>query len=170
MGETVLDRGLLPLVDGQGGPSADIQLEWMWMMVGYSAHRFRGRPIAEVLASWTNIMLMHRGVHPTVGDIARASGLPRATVSRYVDHTIQQGWAEERVNQQDRRRRELYLTETGAQQLEIIVEFFHEMFGTLVASRPADGASESGAETLERLAGLSAHISVRVKTLDTDVT
>lgn len=157
MGETALDRGLLSLRDGTG-PTAEFQLEWLWLMLSLHAHRFSGRPIGEALASWTNIILIHNGHHPTIGDIARASGLPRATVSRYVNHTIEQGWAEERVNQQDRRRRELFLTESGARELERIVEIFHQLSQAILSRNPKGGDPESGADLLERLEKLSSQI------------
>ena len=162
MGDTILDRGLRPASDSVPRPPADLQLEWLWVMISYHAHQFRGRPIAEVLASWTNILLIHKGLNPTIGDIAKASGLPRPTVSRYVNSTIENGWAEERVNPGDRRRRELHLTEAGAKELESIVAFFHDMFGELMASQPNDGDSVSGDDYLERLATLSAQITKRL--------
>jgi DNA-binding MarR family transcriptional regulator len=162
MGNTILDRGLRPSSDSAPRPPADLQLEWLWVMVSYHAHQFRGRPIAEVLASWTNILLIHQGLNPTIGDIARASGLPRATVSRYVSNTIKNGWAEERVNPDNRRRRELHLTEAGAKELASIVAFFHDMFRELLASQPNDGDSVSGDDYLERLATMSAQISKRL--------
>jgi len=162
MGNTILDRGLRPASDSIPRPPADLQLEWLWVMVSYHAHQFRGRPIAEVLASWTNILLIHQGLNPTIGDIARASGLPRPTVSRYVSNTIENGWAEERVNPADRRRRELHLTEAGAKELESIVEFFHDMFRELLAGQPKGEDSASGDDYLERLARMSEQISKRL--------
>lgn len=162
MGETALNRGLRPLSKREVGPPANVQLEWLWIMVSFHAHRFRGRPIAEVLASWTNILLIHEGFNPTIGDIAKASGLPRATVSRYVNSTIEHGWAEERVNPRDRRRRELHLTESGTQELEFIVDFFHDMYHALMASQPAEGDAVSGTEYLERLQKMTAEISERL--------
>ena len=162
MGNSSLDRGLWPLVDEESTAVADFQVEWLWLIVGYHAHRLRGRPIAEVLAAWTNILLLHKGINPTVGDIAKASGLPRATVSRYIDHNLNWGWAAERVNPEDRRRRELYLTEAGEKELDYIVEFFHEMFHDLVDSRPEEGASETGEELIGRLKRLSETINRRL--------
>lgn len=163
MGETALARGLLPLGKANIGPSSDFQLEWLWAMLSFHAHRFGGRPIGEVLVSWTTIMLMDSGFRPTIGDIARASGMPRPTVSRYVDHQIQEGWAKERVNPQDRRRRELYLTETGAKELEFIVEFFHDVFPDIAASHSKDRDPPNGAELLEHLTGLSERIAGKLK-------
>lgn len=162
MGSTILDRGLRPSSDNGPAPPADLQLEWLWVMVSFHAHQFRGRPIAEVLASWTNILLLHKGLNPTIGDLAKASGLPRATISRYVSSTIQNGWAEELVNPRNRRRRELHLTEAGAKELEAIVEFFHAEFRELIASQPNDGETESGDDYLDRLAEMSERISERL--------
>ncbi|NND35852.1 MAG: winged helix-turn-helix transcriptional regulator [Gammaproteobacteria bacterium] len=162
MGNTILDRGLRPAAEDIPAPPADLQLEWLWVMVSFHAHQFRGRPIAEVLASWTNILLLHNGFNPTIGELAKASGLPRATISRYVSSTIQSGWAEERVDPRNRRRRELHLTEAGAKELEYIVEFFHFAFHELMSHQPDDGEQLSGDDYLNRLAEMSAKISERL--------
>lgn len=162
MGKTILERGLRPVPDDGPGPSATLQLEWMWTMVAYHAHRFRGRPIAEVLASWTNILLIHQGLNPTIADIARASGLPRPTVSRYVAKTIEHGWAEERVSPSNRRRRELHLTDAGRKELEAIVDFFHGIFGELTKSHPDNDMAPM--DYLVRLEKLSASIAERLDT------
>ena len=168
MGNTILDRGLRPATEGSPAPPADLQLEWLWVMVSFHAHQFRGRPIAEVLASWTNILLLHQGLNPTIGDLAKASRLPRATISRYVSNTIQNGWAEERVNPRNRRRRELHLTEAGAKELEYIVEFFHGAFDELMANQPNDGEDISGDDYLNRLAEMSARIAERLSRWGSD--
>ena len=162
MSETALARGLLPL-DGGMGPSSDFQLEWLWAMLSFHAHRFGGRPMPEALVSWTTIMLLNSGARPTVADIAKASGMPRPTVSRYIDHQIQQGWVGERVNPQDRRRRELYLTEAGAKELEFIVDFFHDVFPDIVARHARNRAPPSGAELLQHLTEMSELIAGKLK-------
>jgi len=161
MGETVLDKGLLPLQGGMG-PSADFQLEWLWTVISFHSRRFGGRPLPEALVSWTTIILMNSGVRPTIGEIAKASGMPRPTVSRYIDHQIQQGWAEERVNPENRRRRELYLTEAGAQELEFIVEFFHDMFPEIVTRHAKNRAPASGPELLEHMTQMSERIAAKL--------
>ncbi len=158
MGETALRRGLIPLDDAGVDLSADIAGEWLWLAVAFHAHRFGGRPIGEVLCSWTTILLLDRGLRPTVAEIARASGLPRSTVSRYVSHTIEQGWAEERVHSGDRRRRELHLTESGERELEFIVDVLRDLSLDLFAGESGARASDSGPTFLERLARLSSRI------------
>ena len=121
MGKSVLSRGLMPGSGTTDAPSTHLQYGVLWATLLYHAHRFSGRPIAEMLVSWTTIMLMEMGQSPTIGDLAKATGLPRPTVSRYINHQIEQGWAEERVNPDNRRRRELFLTESGQQELEFML-------------------------------------------------
>ena len=155
MGDTDLDRGLIPITEVEGAFPPDIQLQWMWILVALHAHRFRGRPIAEVLASWTNILLLHRGLHPTIGDIAQASGLPRATVSRYVASTIEQGWATERVDPRNRLRRELYLTDKGREELRWMVDFFHDAYRQLKVPPVDAGEHEADTDYLAHLQSLT---------------
>lgn len=162
MGETALRRGLIPLDDAGADLSADLHSEWLWLALAYHAHRFGGRPIGEVLCSWTTILLLDRGLRPTVGEIARASGLPRPTVSRYISHTIEQGWAEERVNPDDRRRRELHLTKSGERELESIVELLRDLSRDLLTGESGAPSSDSGSTLLARLARLSSRIKADV--------
>ncbi|MFW2405021.1 MAG: MarR family winged helix-turn-helix transcriptional regulator [Gammaproteobacteria bacterium] len=169
MGSTVLDKGLRPLSERERGATADVQLEWLWIMVNFHASRYRGRPIAEVLASWTNVLLIHKGFNPTIGDIAKASGLPRPTVSRYVSNTIRQGWAEERVNSKNRRRRELHLTAAGERELEFIVQFFHEMYQELIADQPPGSELVSGSDYLDRMQRMTEKIAAGIEPIPADL-
>ena len=158
MGKNVLERGLIPGSAGTDAPSAELQFGLLWAVLNFHAHSFSGRPIAEMLVSWTTILLMDRGFAPTIGDIATATGLPRPTVSRYVSHQIEQGWAEERVNPDNRRRRELFLTETGAHELEFILGYFHDLFGEILARDSDDSGSHDGAGLLARMRATSEKI------------
>jgi len=158
MSNTVLERGLLPVSQNSNAPSPKFQAEWLWVALNYHAHQYGGRPIGEVFVSWTTILLMDRGVQPTIGEIAEATGMARSTVSRYVDHQIRQGWIEECVDKTDRRRRELYLSDTGVHQLEKIVEFFHEMFREMATGAFANRESSQGADLIQRLARMTARV------------
>jgi DNA-binding MarR family transcriptional regulator len=161
MGDSPLSRGFFPGSAASGAPSPQLQVQWLWLVFAYHAHHFSRRPIGEALASWTTILLIENGHDPTIGDIARASGLPRATVSRYVQHQLHSGWLEECVNLNDRRRRELQLTPAGLQMLEQIVDSFHELFHEVRGRGWVDGEAASGAEMLEHLAEMSATIAAR---------
>jgi len=160
MSKTVLARGLLPLSQNSNAPSPKFQAEWLWVALNYHAHQFGGRPIGEVFVSWTTILLMDRGVRPTIGEIAKATGMARSTVSRYVDHQMSRGWIEERVDKTNRRRRELYLSDTGIRQLEKIVEFFHDMFREMTTGAFANRESSRGADLIQRLARMTARVKV----------
>jgi len=155
MGKRVLDRGLIPPTAGDDVPSARLQFDLLWAILSFHAHRFSGRPIAEMLVSWTTIMLMDRGYAPTIGDLSKATGIPRPTVSRYVNHQIEEGWAEERVNPANRRRRELFLTEAGVREMEFIVSHFHETFSGIMADAFGDSAVDDGAGLLAQMHAMS---------------
>jgi len=161
MGEKILGEGFFPPNEIPAGVPPDMQLDRIWAAVSFHAHRFGTSPIAEVLVSWTTIMLISGGYHPTIGDIARATGLPRPTVSRYIKNTVDSGWAEERVNVQDRRRRELYMTENGWRELGFIVEYFKDMYQFMAATR--SGESGNGTDLLERMTQLSERLTKELK-------
>jgi DNA-binding MarR family transcriptional regulator len=158
MGKKVLDRGLLPDAAADKPPSARLRFDFMWAMISYHAHRFGGRPIAEMLVSWTMIMLADRGISPTIGELAKATGMPRATVSRYVNHQIEVGWIEERVDATNRRRRELLQTELGAQELEHMMNYFHGLFQDMMAANSVDGGLSAGDDLLEKMHALTERI------------
>jgi len=61
----------------------------------------------------TMAFLHNRGMNPTLTDLCRATGLPKATVSRYVSWQLKQGLSKEVIDPQDRRRRVLMRTEKG---------------------------------------------------------
>jgi len=163
MGDTALAKGLFPLDQPSLGPSSTFQSAWFWAMLRCHAHRFAGRPIAEVLVFWTTILLLDGGARPTIGDIAKASGVPRPTVSRYIDRTIQRGWVEERVNPRDRRRRELHLAEKGVKELEAMIVFFHEMYPSIVAVQGEHSDHSGGQNLQENLEKVSKHIAATLK-------
>jgi len=48
--------------------------------------------------------------HPTIGELARITRLPKSTVSRYVSTEMNMGFLEEVIDPEDRRRRRLYTT------------------------------------------------------------
>jgi DNA-binding MarR family transcriptional regulator len=158
MGKNVLDRGFLPDPTAEKPPSPRLRFDFMWAMISYHAHRFGGRPIAEMLVSWTMIMLADRGVAPTIGELATATGMPRATVSRYVNHQIEVGWIEERVDATNRRRRELLQTELGAQELEHMMNYFHGLFQDMMAANSVDGGLSAGDDLLEKMHALTERI------------
>lgn len=159
MGETALNRGLLPddRLDTEG--TADLQLDLLWAGMRFHVHRMGQTPIAQALVGWTNTILLHRGFHPTVMDLSRATGLPRSTVSRYIDAIISDGIVEERVNPNDRRRRELYLTRKGADELAHIADAFQSVFRYVLDLHETQGSSDSGAEVLERMTELTKRIN-----------
>ena len=158
MGKNVLARGLIPATDDAQAPPARLQFDLLWAMLSFHTHRFGGRPISEMLVSWTMIILMDRGYAPTIADIAKATGVPRPTVSRYVAHQIEQGWIEERVNPDQRRRRELFWTETGVSGMEFILDYFHDLMGDIQAKYPDDSESQGGDALLTRMRTMSEKI------------
>jgi DNA-binding MarR family transcriptional regulator len=84
-----------------------------WRMVYMSVHRYDSRPTAELLTVMT-IALLHRADYdPTTADLVEMTGLPKASVSRYVSRQMRKGYLTEVVDPQDRRRRLLRATKKG---------------------------------------------------------
>jgi DNA-binding MarR family transcriptional regulator len=159
MGETALNRGLFPDDRLAAGATSDLQLDLLWAGMRFHVHRMGQTPIAQALVAWTNVILLHRGYHPTIMDLARATGLPRSTVSRYIDAIIRDGIVEERVNPKDRRRRELYLTRKGAEELAHIAEAFQSVFSYVLDLHETKGSGDSGAEVLSRMTELTKRVN-----------
>jgi len=59
------------------------------------------------------VFLNERGMPPTLTDLCKATGLPKASVSRYVSWQLREGLCEEHIDPADRRRRLLVQTRKG---------------------------------------------------------
>ena len=85
-------------------------------MVHLVIARYGNQPMGQLLITLTVIFLDERGLQPTLKDLCDATGLPKASVSRYVSWHIKAGLLREVVDPRDRRRR--FLTQTAKDKRE----------------------------------------------------
>ncbi len=95
----------------EGGSAARITACWQIFHIITSLHG--SHPMGQVLIALT-INVLHRGGYsPTAQEICRATGLPKANVSRYITWQLKQGYLKEAIDPIDRRLRRLEPTEKG---------------------------------------------------------
>ena len=81
-----------------------------WRLLELAVHRYGSYPTGQLLTVMTIILLDSADYHPTVGELARITRLPKSTVSRYVSAEMNNGYIEEIIDPEDRRRRRLHPT------------------------------------------------------------
>lgn len=155
MSKTALSRGLVPRGGSTWEDSPATHLSMLWGGLHFHMHRYGANPIGQFLVGWTITMLCEMGHRPTVMELSKAVGLPRSTVSRYVNQQIRDGYVEERINPADRRRRELYRTDVALQELEYLVEFFHSMYKGITDPEKRDQRPKNGADLLATMIRIS---------------
>ena len=84
-----------------------------WRFIELAVHRYGSAPTGQTLVVLTIWLLDRLDYHPTVGELAEITRLPKSTVSRYVSTEMGVGHVEERIDPEDRRRRLLFPTETA---------------------------------------------------------
>lgn len=81
-----------------------------WRFMDMSVHRYGSSPTGHVLMVITMMILQRIDHHPTVGELAAMTRLPKSTISRYVAVEMSKGMLVEVIDPDDRRRRRLHLT------------------------------------------------------------
>jgi len=81
-----------------------------WRFMEMVVHRYGSSPTGAVFTILTVSLLDQVDYHPTIGELARITRLPKSTVSRYVSTEMNRGYLEEVIDPNDRRRRRLYTT------------------------------------------------------------
>ena len=89
------------------------QMAIFWRILHLLTARYGNYPMGQLLVALTMVFLNERGMPPTLTDLCKATGLPKASVSRYVSWQLSQGLAKETVDPKDRRRRLLVQTRKG---------------------------------------------------------
>ncbi len=75
-------------------------------------------------AQFSLMCLIASAPDDTMGALADRAGLDQSTLSRNVDHLVKAGWAEVVTAESDRRRRAVWLTESGARALETAMPYW----------------------------------------------
>ena len=91
------------------------QMAIFWRILHLTIGQYGNHPTGQLLVALTMAFLHDRGARPTLTDLCKATGLPKATVSRYVSWQLRHGLAEEVIDPDDRRRRVLLRTKKGAE-------------------------------------------------------
>jgi DNA-binding MarR family transcriptional regulator len=81
-----------------------------WRLIDMSVHRYGSHPTGQLYIVLTLMMLDRVEYHPTITELAEIVRLPKSTVSRYVSVEMHNGFLEEVIDPDDRRRRRLHLT------------------------------------------------------------
>ena len=93
--------------------------------------------MGQLLVTLTMVFLNEEDTPPTMTDLCDATGLPKASVSRYVTSQINHGFVSEEIDPQDRRRRYLRQTAKGKREWIWQVENMAELFSVIAAENEA---------------------------------
>ncbi len=91
-------------------------------MLHLSVSKYGSHPTGQLLVAYTMNLLHQSGYEPTIGDLCRATNLPKSSVSRYVSWQIKEGYALEAIDPNDRRIRRLKQTEKGRTETSSMVK------------------------------------------------
>jgi len=108
------------------------QMAIFWRILHLTTVIWGNFPAGQLLVALTMSFLHNRGVNPTLGDLCKATGLPKATVSRYVSWQLEQGLAKEEIDPKDRRRRVLMRTKRGQHAWDWQIEKVQLLFNDVV--------------------------------------
>ena len=95
------------------GLNPHAQMGIFWRILHLITSRYGNYPMGQTLVALTMVFLNERGMPPTLTDLCEATGLPKASVSRYVSWQLREGLCKEQVDPSDRRRRLLVQTPKG---------------------------------------------------------
>ena len=129
-----------------------------WRILHLLIMRYGNHPMGQLLVALTMIFLNERGMPPTLSQICEATGLPKASVSRYVSWQIKHGMVVEKIDPDDRRRRYLQQTAKGKREWQWQKEQIDHLFSEVTADAEAvldRGAPDTGAEVLEIMTRLT---------------
>jgi DNA-binding MarR family transcriptional regulator len=96
--------------------SPEAEMAIFWRILHLLTARYGNHPMGQLLVALTMVFLNDRDRPPTMTELCRATGLPKASVSRYVSWQIKQGLAREVIDPDDRRQRRLVQTPKGRQE------------------------------------------------------
>jgi len=104
------------------------QMGIFWRVLHLITAAYGNYPAGQLLIALTAVFLHERGMKPTLSDLCKATGLPKATVSRYVSWQLSEGFAKEVIDPNDRRRRVLLRTEKGEREWRWQSEQIRKLF------------------------------------------
>lgn len=142
------------------------QMAIFWRILHLLTSRYGNHPMGQLLTALTMVFLNERGMPPTLTDICEATGLPKASVSRYVSWQIREGLAEERIDPNDLRRRLLVQTDKGKAEWHWQINALEKLFadiGERDARLQAEGDSRDAEEILRLMKETTANAPERLR-------
>lgn len=88
----------------------------VWLAAKRAVNHHDIRTTGELLVIQTIVLLDTLGVHLSVTDLVRLTGLPKSNISRYISAQVNKGMLTENIDPSDRRMRILVPTEKGQNQ------------------------------------------------------
>ena len=137
-----------------------------WRILHLLIARYGNNPMGQLLVALTMVFLNVRGMPPSMTDLCEATGLPKASVSRYVTAQIKAGLVTEEIDPIDRRRRYLRQTEKGKREWSWQIERIEKLFAVIadesVAARDED-FRDTAESLMEKMTSLSENAPSRYK-------
>jgi DNA-binding MarR family transcriptional regulator len=141
------------------------QMVIFWRILQMLISRYGNHPTGQLLVALTMILLNERGMPPTLSQICAATGLPKASVSRYVSWQIKEGLVVEKIDADDRRRRYLEQTAKGRREWQWQMKQIDKLFTEVTAGAEVvlrRGVADTAAEVLETMAELTNNAPPRI--------
>ena len=127
-----------------------------WRFVEMFVHRYGSSPTGSLLTVLTITLLDQADYHPTIGELAEITRLPKSTVSRYVSTEMNAGFLEEIIDPEDRRRRHLHATKKTKSELAWLTEQLADIASlSSQVFRKNEGSQNPGLELKEILMSFS---------------
>lgn len=122
-----------------------------WRLLEIMVHRYGSFPTGHLLTVLTIVLLDRADYHPTVGELADITRLPKSTVSRYVATDMNSGYLEEVIDPEDRRRRRLHPTRKSKEEQQWQMNRILEAMELSVEAYSGHGRTEDPAADLKRI-------------------
>jgi DNA-binding MarR family transcriptional regulator len=138
--------------------SPGAQMAIFWRILHLLTARYGNHPMGQLLVALTMLFLNLRGMPPTLTDLCAATGLPKASVSRYVSWQLSEGLVTEKIDPNDRRRRLLVQTAAGKKEWEWQIQELEKLFTEITELDMDEGFGDkrrSAGELLEHMTELT---------------
>jgi DNA-binding MarR family transcriptional regulator len=126
-------------------------------MLHLAVCQYGSHPMGQILVAYTANILHQSGYDPTIGDLSRATGLPKSSISRYVAWQIAHDYAEEIIDPNDRRLRRLKQTKKGRIEMRVMLQELADAFSHIdqVIKRIGTGVAGDPEKILSRMEELT---------------
>jgi DNA-binding MarR family transcriptional regulator len=146
--------------------TTEAQMGIFWRILHLLIARYGNHPMGQLLVALTMTFLNERGMPPTLTDLCDATGLPKASVSRYVTWQIKHGFVAEQIDPNDRRRRYLKQTPKGKREWHWQMQQMEKLFSEIRAEAEAarvEGWADTAESLLEKMIDMTANAPERLK-------